>query len=390
MAYLAILPKGPSNYDPDRHTKRALDRRNWVLGEMLRNGFIDQAQHDSAVASPLGTVPRQTPKFERRRRLFRRGSPPPADRQVRRDRGGPYSVYSGGLWVRTSLDPKIQQYAQKALRDGLLRYDRGRGWSGRSAMSRSRATTGSRRCSTPISARLRGLARAIVIARAAIRADRLLRRQTGTLPIWAATMPVRGEGGRLSTRSSKVGDILAVAPEGGAFALRSCPRSRAAWWSRTRAPAASWRCRAASIRASSVQPRDPGDAPAGLDDQADRLCRRARQGMTPASIIVDGPFCVYQGAALGQKCFRNFGGGGGAGPHTMRWGVEQSRNLMTVRAAKRRPAWTMSSTLMDRIGVGKYPPYLSYALGAGETTVMRWSTPIRSSPIRAARSIRRR
>ena len=55
-------------------------------------------------------------------------------------------------------------------------------------------------------------------------------------------------------------------------------------------------------------------------------------GMTPASIIVDGPFCVYQGAGLGKKCFRNFSGGN-AGPQTMRWGVEQSRNLMTVRAA---------------------------------------------------------
>ena len=46
-------------------------------------------------------------------------------------------------------------------------------------------------------------------------------------------------------------------------------------------------------------------------------------GMTPASIIVDGPFCVYQGARLGQKCFKNFGNEGGAGPHTMRWGIEQ-------------------------------------------------------------------
>ncbi len=65
MAYLAILPKGPANYDPDRNTARALERRNWVLGEMLRNRFIDQAQHDAAVAEPLGAVPRQTPKFER-------------------------------------------------------------------------------------------------------------------------------------------------------------------------------------------------------------------------------------------------------------------------------------------------------------------------------------
>src|SRR3546814_11261341 len=45
-------------------------------------------------------------------------------------------------------------------------------------------------------------------------------------------------------------------------------------------------------------------------------------GMTPASIIVDGPLCVYQGAGLGPKCFRNFTGGS-AGPPKMRWGVEQ-------------------------------------------------------------------
>ncbi|MCB8829865.1 transglycosylase domain-containing protein, partial [Escherichia coli] len=46
LAYLAILPKGPSNYDPVRHPDRALARRNWVLGEMLKNGFITQGQHD--------------------------------------------------------------------------------------------------------------------------------------------------------------------------------------------------------------------------------------------------------------------------------------------------------------------------------------------------------
>jgi penicillin-binding protein 1A len=97
-------------------------------------------------------------------------------------------------------------------------------------------------------------------------------------------------------------------------------------------------------------------------------------GMTPASIIVDGPFCVYQGARLGRKCFRNFGNMRGAGPQTMRWGVEQSRNLMTVRAA--------SQTGMDNVvkmasAVGisdpakPYPAVLAVALGAGDTTVAR-------------------
>jgi hypothetical protein len=65
-----------------------------------------------------------------------------------------------------------------------------------------------------------------------------------------------------------------------------------------------------------VQPRDAGAASAGIDDQAVRLCTGARcNGMTPATMVLDGTFCVYQGAALGQKCFRNFGGGGGAATH---------------------------------------------------------------------------
>src|SRR5687768_10780964 len=58
MAYLAILPKAPSNYDPDRETsrQRAINRRNYVLNEMADNGYISAAQRDAAKAAPLATV----------------------------------------------------------------------------------------------------------------------------------------------------------------------------------------------------------------------------------------------------------------------------------------------------------------------------------------------
>src|SRR3954453_4956616 len=55
-AYLAILPNGPSNYDPNARPQKALDRRNWVLGEMEKNGFITAEQREAAQAAPLGTV----------------------------------------------------------------------------------------------------------------------------------------------------------------------------------------------------------------------------------------------------------------------------------------------------------------------------------------------
>ncbi len=91
------------------------------------------------------------------------------------------------------------------------------------------------------------------------------------------------------------------------------------------------------------------------------------QGMTPATMVPDQTYCVYQGANLGEKCFRNFGGEGG-GEHTMRWGLEQSRNLMTVHIAADAGMENVTRTF-ERVGIGKYDNYLSFALGAGETTV---------------------
>ena len=58
-AYLAVLPKAPANYDPVRHPERALERRNWVLGEMARNGFITAAQRDAAIARAARHRPRR-------------------------------------------------------------------------------------------------------------------------------------------------------------------------------------------------------------------------------------------------------------------------------------------------------------------------------------------
>jgi penicillin-binding protein 1A len=92
-------------------------------------------------------------------------------------------------------------------------------------------------------------------------------------------------------------------------------------------------------------------------------------GMTPASIVVDAPFCVWQGAGLGNKCFVNFDKRY-AGPHTMRWGVEQSRNLMTVRTASQTGMPKVIDTA-KKLGVGDFPNYLAIALGAGDTTVLR-------------------
>ncbi len=373
MAYLAILPKGPSNYDPFRATERALTRRNYVLDRMLDNGFITRAQHDQANAEPINAVLRRTPKFESvggyfveevRRQLLEKFGESAKD--------GPYSVYSGGLWVRTSLDTRLQDLAQQALRDGLMRFDRGRGWSGpiRHVDFEGDAWL-QPLLNTNIALDYNDWVAAIVTSKDATSAGLgFSNGSTGELPRWAAQMPVRGVGGN-AFGALKVGDIVAVAPEGGQFALRAIPKVSGGFVveepasGRVLAMQGGFDDRINAFNRATQAMRQPGSTikpivySAALDN-----------GMTPASIIVDGPFCVYQGARLGNKCFRNFGNSRGAGPHTMRWGIEQSRNLMTVRTAAQVGMPKVVATI-KKMGVGDYAPYLSFALGAGETTVGR-------------------
>src|SRR4029079_8822370 len=130
-AYLAVLPRAPANYDPERATQKALERRSYVLREMAKNGYITEKQESAAAATPLGTIRYgSNEKFrpqgwyfmeEVRRELIKRFGTDAKD--------GPNSLYGGGLWVRSSMNPVMQDAAAQALRDGLTRFDGGRGWS---------------------------------------------------------------------------------------------------------------------------------------------------------------------------------------------------------------------------------------------------------------------
>ena len=125
MAYLATLPKAPNNYHPFRKTKKALIRRNWILGRMYANGFITEEQRSEAITHELEVNPRPFGA-----RIF---AAEYFAEEVRRDilaRYGETKLYEGGLSVRTTLNPRMQRMAKKALVDGLVAYDRRHGWRG--------------------------------------------------------------------------------------------------------------------------------------------------------------------------------------------------------------------------------------------------------------------
>jgi len=355
-AFLAILPKAPEQYGRAKYADRALTRRNWVLDQMVRAGWATEQQAASAKAQPLGLIARQNNAYasdvgyyveEVRRRLIGKYGETAED--------GPNSVYAGGLWIRTSLDPKLQTAAQNSLRDGLLRYNAGKGWRKPIAWIKL----------DPDHWQTQLIAANKTISYKNWRVGVVVTRDgsTGTIGF------TDGSSAPLSSIPDpvKVGDVLAVAPVGRGYAVQNLPEVSGGMVVED----------PSSGRVVAMQ----GGFDPGLDS-FNRATQAERQpgstikpfvyataldfGMTPATMVPDQTFCVAQND--GQKCFRNFDMRGAGGVHTMRWGLEQSRNLMTVHIANDAGMDRVIRTF-DRVGIGKYKPYYSFALGAGETTV---------------------
>lgn len=125
-AFLAALPKAPNNYNPFRHPRAAKARRDWVLDRMADNGYVTAQQAADAKAEPIVPKAFHTPPPIPGAEWFTE-----AVRQELVAKFGADTTTEGGLMVRTSLDPKLQDAAEKAVRDGLMAYDRRRdGWRG--------------------------------------------------------------------------------------------------------------------------------------------------------------------------------------------------------------------------------------------------------------------
>ena len=355
-AFLAILPKAPERYGRERFRDMAVDRRNFVLDQMVANDFVSASDAAQAKAQPLGLVQQRSERSadagyfleEVRRQLI--------DQFGETAEDGGNSVYAGGLWVRTSLDVELQDAARDALRAQLLSYHGNRGYTGPVAtLNPDNGDLHGQLASSNLSTNYRNWRIGVVT-------------EGGSSPKLGLTdgkdYPLAGAPSTL-----RVGDVVAAEPSGSGYRLRAIPEVSGAFLAedpqtgRILAMQGGFDSRLGSFNRATQALRQPGSTikpfvyAAALDN-----------GMTPATMVPDQTFCVWQGANLGEKCFRNFGGGGG-GEHTLRWGLEQSRNLMTVHIADDTGMQNVVQTI-KRLGIGDYEPYYSFALGAGDTTVV--------------------
>jgi penicillin-binding protein 1A len=393
-AYLAALPKGPNNYHPFRRTAAAVERRNWIIDQMVSNGHAEVEEAKAAKAKPLsvnirpfGTQIFAADYFAEEVRRWLIG----------REEFGEKKLYEGGLSVRTTLDPKLQQYARRALADGLVTFDRTTGWRGAAQKIEVGGdwgvTLGGIEAPGDLAPWRLGVVleiqktKIIVGLRPPKRQDGKLEPDRQAVEIgfeemkWAGRYvgveKPKGPAPRAPNDVVQVGDVVWVAPKE--------PDKPTGVWSLMQIPEVGGGIVAMDPHTGRVLAIVGGFSFAM--SQFDRAAQARRQpgstfkplvyataidnGYKPTSIVLDAPIEIEQGP--GKEAWRpeNYNKSQSLGPATLRVGIEKSRNQMTARLGQD-IGMPVIVEYARRFGVyDDLAPLPAMVLGAGETTLLR-------------------
>ncbi|MEM9169683.1 MAG: penicillin-binding protein 1A, partial [Pseudomonadota bacterium] len=387
-AYLAAIPKGPSNYHPVRNRDRAIERRNWVVGRMVEDGYISAIAGEAARAQDLGAS--VAPDLGARD--WASGYFAEEVRKRIAELYGVEALYDGGLAVRTTLDPNLQKAAGAALRAWLVEYDQRHGWRGPLggvAIDGDWAEALNDAVDDLMKGRriaddLAPWRPAVVLAVADDAATiGFPDGAEGRIPLagmaWAREYLASNKQGPEVTSVTSVlraGDVVLAEPdrseEAGArdYLLRQTPAVNGGLVAidphtgRVLAMVGGFSFEMSEFNRAMQARRQRGSTfkpfvyAAALDS-----------GYTPSSRVLDAPF-VAPGVDSWYKP-GNYVEGQYAGLSTLRHGIEKSRNTMTARLAQDLGIGRILD-YVDRFNLSDdLPRELAISLGAGETTLMR-------------------
>lgn len=364
MAMLAGLPKAPSRYNPIANPARSMERRDWILGRMLRLGHIDQQRFDEAIAEPMNArLHIRTPDLHA----------PYVAEMARLEMVSRYGeeAYTAGLNVTTTVPSHLQAFADQAVFDGLLQYDRNHGYRGPERHIEQRnqwlpTLQQTRRIESLLPAIVTAIEdRRIFVMLADGKEDEI----SWDNIKWARPFinnSAQGAWPRNPAAVVKVGDLIRVRHnEQQQLTLSQVPRIQ-----------------------SSLISIDPHDGSikalvGGLSfDQShyNRATQAQRQpgssfkpfiysaaldlGYTPATIINDSPLEVFE-AGMREVWRPKNSDGKFLGPIRMREGLYRSRNLVSIRLLQDIGV-PYAREYMSQFGLNKdsLPPNLSLALGS--------------------------
>ncbi len=369
VAYLAALPKAPSRYHPIRNYQVALDRRNWVLRKMFSNEYISAEELEEYKNEPISTF------LHKDKDIFSSDYYLELIRQQIIESFGEDYLYGGGLSVRTSLDTKAQLKADIALKEGLLSYDKRYGYRGVIKNDPSKDWIDSlKKNELPYN---------FEFAKVSLVNDTFAFLETsqnikGKIKLsnlqWAREHIT---GGYVGPKINSVHDVLKEndiiyisTNKNGDYILEQIPEINGGivvmdpYSGRVVALSGGFDFDISNFNRASQAKRQPGSA-----FKPFVYISALENGLQPNSLILDAPFVVDQGERLGKWKPENYGKKF-YGPSPLRKGIENSRNLMTIRIAQYL-GMDKISEIANRVDImNDMPKVLSMALGAGETTLI--------------------
>ena len=392
-AMLAAMPQAPSKYHPVTAKARVTERRNYVLREMWQNGYLDEATYLREKETPLLSV--QNGDF-------------PAFREALQQRDyftdeigrqlsttfGKEELFTGGLTIRATADPDLQKEAARALRAGLEKYDRSQGvWRGtRKVIATDRlgseADWRAALSEAEVPRDIEGWYPAVVLSTegdsARIGIEGIDDDSDGHfIPAkdvtWARKLQADG---RLGPKANEASDLVSVGDIVLVRAVTSDDDGSFLRWSLRQVPEVAGGLMAMDVNTGRVLAIQGGFS--FQESEFNRATQAQRQpgssfkpfvyaaaldsGFSPATIVVDAPIEVNtpEGLWKPKNASNKF-----YGPAPLRTGIEQSRNLMTVRIAQEIGMETVA-VYAERFGVYQpMNPFLANSLGAQETTLFK-------------------
>lgn len=399
-AVLASLPKFPGRVNPYTNPERLVQRRNYVLGRMVEDGYITQEEADEAMAKPLVTQPRlKGPEYVAATYFVQ---------ELRRDlikSYGEETLEQGGLSIRSTIDTRLQLAAQTALRNGLIAYDRRHGWRGPLATLDPKADDVLEQLNAVELPGGYGTWEPALVTKITSRGAELLLKDGATIPLpaeeveWAATYEPEGGAAGL-----KVGHVVLAElkrqvlnadeteaprpaepeldPEGeevdlpmpepmlvpvGNAILRQVPEVDGSLIAldphtgRILAMQGGYSFFKSSYNRVTQSKRQPGSSFKPFVYAA-----AMEKGYTPATRMLDAPFVAFDVSTDDYWRPSNYTEGRTYGMVTLRVALEKSLNLVTARVAQDIGMEAVSE-LAERMGVYEdLPPYPAMSLGAGD------------------------
>ena len=362
-AMLAALPKAPSRYNPYKNIKLAKFRRDLVIKNLLENGYINESDYKEFTNNKIS--------LKKRKKTFTEDTSYYVE-DIRKDvveKLGFDKVYKQGLNISTPINLDLQKIAIKSLREGLISYDKRRGWRGPIINSKKLDNWNKDinldkfRLEKSINWEI-----AIVIKIDKFFVDVETENKENGIIKYENISWVKKEFDQIL----KVGDIIYVEKlKGNTFALRQLPEVNGGivvmdpFTGRVLALSGGFSFKKSEFNRATQALRQPGSA-----FKPFIYALALENGYTPSTLILDAPLVLEQGSDLKMWKPENYGKKF-YGPSTLRMGLEKSRNLMTVRIAQDLGLKKIVN-FSKQLKIYEDPSeLLSISLGSAETTLLK-------------------